>query len=404
MSDHTIFQIFTETVSKFGDRPAVGVRKNKKSSLSYLSYDELMAQVKSARAGLAYLGYSKGDRLALMFHENRVEWAITDLAAQSLGIITVPIYGTLPPSQIIFYLNNSGSRGIVVSDNKQLSKLNGTESELIHLKHIINVDTSAAETEFENIEIIPYSTLLTLRNNDENELDLLSAKIQPNDVASLIYTSGTTGDPKGAMLTHTNLLQTCDAVVGDNIADVNEHDIFLSFLPLSHITERSGGHYMPLRAGSCIVYSLGLLALADELQNSVRPTILICVPRFWESLHNRYKESLSKMDQRTRLILEWARQTGEHCVELRSNQKKVGSFLKLKHLVAEKMALGKIRQKMTGGRLRYCISGGAPLGVETARFYLGLGIEMMEGYGMSEANIISLSWGFSLLGSSFSDA
>ena len=163
------------------------------------------------------------------------------------------------------------------------------------------------------------------------------ATIDPDDVATLIYTSGTTGDPKGAMLTHMNLLQTPDAVVGEPIAELTDQDTFLSFLPLSHITERVGGHYLSLRVGSCTVYSQGLSSFGEELTKTIRPDMLLCVPRLWENMYDKFRDSLAKMDEKQRKAIEWGVKVGEQAARRRSEGKGLGPILGVQYWLAEKM-------------------------------------------------------------------
>ena len=221
---------------------------------------QLDAKVRAFARGLDALGLRKGDRIALISHENRVEWAITDLAAQYLGIVTVPIYGTLPAAQVAYYVKDSGARAMLVSDAKQRAKVKEFRAGTPDLEFLISMDGKPEELEAEcALGFEDVYKRGEAAGRDQATLDALSASVSAHDFATLIYTSGTTGDPKGAILTHSNILQTPDGVVSDHIADIGPDDVFLSFLPLSHITERVGGQYLALRVGACIVYSLGLL-------------------------------------------------------------------------------------------------------------------------------------------------
>jgi len=225
----------------------------------------------------------------------------------------------------------------------------------------------------------------------EEDLELLSSKVDPNQTALYIYTSGTTGEPKGAMLSHLNMLQTPDAVVDEPIAEIGPDDQFLSFLPLSHITERVGGYYLPLRVGACIIFSLGLSQIGQEITESVRPTCMLCVPRIFENLHSRFLDSVGKLEAKQRARIEWGLKAGTRAAQTKSNGRKPGIILALQALIAEKLILSKIRQKVTGGRIRFFVSGGAPLDIETATFFLAIGIDILEGYGLSETNIIAIN-------------
>lgn len=392
MAERTLYRMFAETVQAHGDRPAVGFHSAKSEPYTYWTYRELDAKVRAFARGLDALGLQKGDRIALISHENRVEWAVTDLASQYLGIVTVPIYGTLPASQVAYYVKDSGARAILVSDAKQRAKVKSFSADTPTLENIISMDGRPEEMEAEGA--LTFESIYKLgedKGREPSKLDALSNAVGANDLATLIYTSGTTGDPKGAMLSHSNVLQTPDNVVSGGIADLGPDDVYLSFLPLSHITERVGGQYLPLRYGSCIVYSLGLMALSDEIITTVRPTAMLMVPRIWENMHDKAREAIAKQPEKERKIVEWGLGMGIEAARRRSAGRGLGPLLAVQHALADKLVLSKLREKVTGGRLRNSVSGGAPLNAPIAEFFLGIGIHILEGYGLSETNIIAIN-------------
>jgi long-chain acyl-CoA synthetase len=392
MAGRNLYQMFLETVARHGARNAVGFRANKNAEVTYWTYNEFADRVRQFRRGLDALGLRKGDRVALISHENRVEWAIMDLAAQALGIITVPIYGTLPAPQVAYYLRDSGARAILVSDAKQRAKVASLRADAPALEFVISMDGDAAALSVECV--LPFDEIYRrgeMAGRDAAILDAIASTVLPDDIATLIYTSGTTGEPKGAMVTHANLLQTPDAVVEEPVAELGPGDVFLSFLPLSHITERVGGYYLPLRAGCCIVYSLGLMAFSEELTATVRPTILLSVPRLWENAREKALDRIAKEPERRRKIIEWGLKVGKAVAHRRSEGQSVGPWLALQYRLADRLVFTKLRERVTGGRLRFCVSGGAPLDRETAEFFLGIGIQILEGYGLTETNIIALN-------------
>jgi len=383
--------MFRETVRGHADRPAVRFKRRKEPDFVSYTYREFDERIQAFRRGLDALGLQKGDRVALTSHENRVEWAITDLAAQSLGLVTVPIYGTLPAAQVAYYINDSNARAFVVSDSKQRAKVAEFRDQAPDLEFLISMDGTPDQLEPEG-----WMAFKTVEQRGESgrsiaELDEVASGINPDDVATLIYTSGTTGDPKGAMLSHVNLLHTPDAVVNEPIAELTDRDTFLSFLPLSHITERVGGHYLPLRVGACIHYSQGLSSFFEELTETVKPDMLLCVPRLWENMYSRFLEGIAKLPDKERGPAEWGLKIGTEVAQLKSEGKGVGAMLKVQHAMADKTVLAKIREKVTGGKLRYCVSGGAPLDPAAATFFLAIGIQILEGYGLSETAIIAVN-------------
>jgi long-chain acyl-CoA synthetase len=387
----TLYAMFRETVRLHGDRPAVRFKRRKETGYTVYTYSELDGRIQSFRRGLDALGLRKGDRIALISHDNRVEWAIADLASQSLGLITVPIYGTLPAAQVAYYVRDSGARAIVVSDSKQRAKIDAFRAETPSLETVISMDGEQSQLDAEGAVAFDTISIRGETGSTFAELDAVADTVSPDDVATIIYTSGTTGDPKGAMLSHVNLLHTPDAVVEEPIALLSDRDTFLSFLPLSHITERVGGHYLPLRVGACITYSQGLSAFSEELTQTVRPDMLLCVPRLWENMHDRFRDALAKMDERQRAPIAWGLRIGERVALLRSAGRAVGPLLALQHMIADRVVLAKVRERVTGGRLRYCVSGGAPLDPQAATFFLAIGVQMLEGYGLSETSIIAVN-------------
>lgn len=392
MNRRTLYTMFCETAAAHGARPAVRFKRPKETDYTTYSYRELQQRVQEFRAGLDALGLRKGDRMALTSHENRVEWAIADLAAQSLGILTVPIYGTLPAAQVAYYINDSGARALVLSDRKQQLKLKEFRASTPGLEFVISMEGDEAALSADGmIGFAAVAAKGVEAGRDQAELDAISKSIDPDEVATLMYTSGTTGDPKGAMLSHVNLLQTPDAVVEEPIALLTDQDTFLSFLPLSHITERVGGYYLPIRVGACITYSQGLSSFAGELTQSVRPEMLLCVPRLWENMYEKFQDSLPKLPERQRSVVQWGVRVAEEAVRRRSEGRSVGPVLAIQRMIAEKLVLAKVRERVTGGRLRYCVSGGAPLDPKAATFFLAIGIEMLEGYGLSETSILSVN-------------
>jgi long-chain acyl-CoA synthetase len=383
--------MFQETVRQHGTQPAVGFKAGKEKEYTYWTYDELDSRVRRFARGLDALGLKKGDRLALL-SENRAEWAVTDLAAQLLGLIVVAPFASLPAGQIAYLLRDSGAQAIVVSDAKQRAKIREIRADVPDLEQVIAMDGEPEKLEAENV--IPFDAVIRRGEEagaDQTALDALAAAVHPDDVATFIYTSGTTGEPKGAMLTHANWLDTPDSVVSEPIAILGPGDVFLSFLPLSHITERVGGHYLPLRVGACIVYSQGLLHLAEEIPTTVRPTAMLCVPRLFENMYDKAKDRLAKEPERKRKIAEWALYVGTEIAERSSEGKRAGLLLGLERPLADRLALSKIRARLTGGRMRFTVSGGAPLDPEVLTFFLAIGVQILEGYGLSETNIIAIN-------------
>ena len=374
----TIYQTLKNSADRFSDRPALEFRSKDKHHR--YTYREFLLAVHSLAAGLYSLGLRKGDRLAIL-SENRPEWAISDFAAQSLGVITVPFYTTLPSAQIEYILQDSGAKAIIISDNNQYAKIKIIRANIPSLEQVVLIDYSQEEG------CLHFQALVG-EKEQRSDLQEMMLSVHADDIATLIYTSGTTGEPKGVMLSHTALLQTARSVDALNLLD--EHDIFLSFLPLSHIVERVAGYYLALYLGSHIYFSQGVFAIAGELI-TVKPTIFFCVPRMYEGINEKIMDFSHRMPEKKRKIFDWALATGNQYSQCKLQGARISPFLSLLYRMADLLVLRAIRKHATGGRIRWLISGGAPLHSNTATFFLSLGFEILEGYGLTEFPVLTVN-------------
>ena len=380
----TINGLFHATVEKHGDR--VALRHKVEKVYQDITYKQLAANVENIASGLAHLGIQKGDRVALL-SENRPEWATTDLAVQALGGIIIPIYPTLPQQQIAYIVGNSGAKALMVSDKKQLKKALEARANLPDLQHLIAMETDAAATDS---AVLTYESLIA--QGEKTPLgDAYKASwtaVGPDDVASIVYTSGTTGDPKGAMLTHHNFAFDVTAALQHFRGagqPVTETDTFLSFLPVCHVFERTTGYYLPLAVGATIAYSEGVRTLVDDMAKAA-PTLMVCVPRVYESFQERALDSVAKQPEKRQAIFKKAVEFGKTYFEKkRSGNGLVGPIMEIQRFAYEKLVYAKIRDRF-GGRLRFLVSGGAALSPDTARFFEGIGLPIIEGYGMTESS------------------
>lgn len=382
MEERTIYQALKETVARQGGRPALGRKVGKE--YVYLSYSELWERVRAFRRGLAALGVTKGDRVAILA-ENRIEWAVTDLAAQCMGAVTVPIYSTLPAGQVRHLVADSAARVLVVSDKKQLAKAQEFHGDVRTLDHVVVMD------DLPNEDALTFEQVVERGKSPEitdESLDKIADSIAPDDTATLIYTSGTTGEPKGAMLSQRALLHTSWAA--RRIVRLDENDVFLSFLPLCHVIERVGGHYLPLSIGATIVYSEGVFTIGQELA-AIQPTVFLCVPRLYENMHEKILETLAKAPPRMARIANWALGIGRKCAERSLEGRSPGPFLAVLRTIADYLVFRKIRAKSVGMRSRFFVSGGAPLHPATGAFFESIGVRIVEGYGLTEIPVICLN-------------
>jgi long-chain acyl-CoA synthetase len=344
-----------------------------------LSYAELADQVQDFSLGLLELGVSPGDRVAIL-SENRPEWAVADYACLAARCTDVPIYPTLPAKQAEYILRDSGSVAVLASSDAQLEKVLAVKERLPAIRHVIALEHQAPEP-----GVLGWSEVLARgRAARERYPDWRAAalRVAPEDIATIIYTSGTTGDPKGVMLTHGNIasnVSTCVPLFSFSAADE-----CLSFLPLSHIFERMFGHYSMFHAGVVINYAEGIDTVPADMQDR-RPTVMASVPRLYEKIYSRVLDSVRASSVPRQRIFRWARRVGEEWAERTLEGRPVRAGLAMQRRLADRLVFSKLRAR-TGGRIRFFISGGAPLSAEIARFFYAAGMPILEGYGLTETS------------------
>jgi long-chain acyl-CoA synthetase len=314
--------------------------------------------------------------------ENRPEWAIADFACLTGRFIDVAIYPTVQPATVEYVLRDSGAVAIFVSTRELANKVAAIRERLPLLRHIISfdaVDGSAAEFDIADLERRGADSKTPDSALRHRENAMLA---QPDDVAMLIYTSGTTGEPKGVMLTHANLRSNIAAA--RQVVDVDRNDVVLSIIPLSHIFERMAGHYLMFEAGASIAYAESAETIAANMVE-VRPTLMVAVPRLYEKIYARILENALSGGSAKRHIFVWARRVGERWADARLAGQHPSVGLGIQYRVAQRLVFSKL-QARTGGRLRYFVSGGAPLAPEINKFFYAAGLVILEGYGLTETS------------------
>lgn len=360
------------TIAQYGKKNALLFRFNGRYE-SY-TWSEVGERVSAIARRLSELGLQRGDRLAIL-SENRPEWALTDLAAQCLGIATVPIYPSLTSEEVAYILRDSGAKVLALSGRHQLDKLPPVRASLVQLAHILAFDGDlTVGSSGSGLPVSALSEAVTKPSNGWLDSARLAA-VRSEDLATLIYTSGTTGVPKGVMLSHANLIE--NVVMCRAALRMGPEDVHLSFLPLCHIFERMAGHYLMIHIGASIGYAENLDTVPRDL-GEVRPTFVLGVPRFFEKIRARVLETVSDAPAFKRLLFAWAQDIGRR----RRIGEKVG---RLAYFIADRLVYSKFRARL-GGRVRFCVSGGAPLPKEIAEFFADLGIIILEGYGLTETS------------------
>jgi len=348
-----------------------------------ISHEELQARVERLALALEAHGIRRGDRVGIL-SENRPEWAVTDYACAVSGIVTVPIYPTLNLHQTAHILRNSRARWVVCSTHEQLNKIMELLPELPDLETLVvmalELPAGKARPLLRFQDLLAEGALLEARRPEVRERSLT---IQPGELLTLIYTSGTTGDPKGVMLSHGNIVSN---LVGLEVLDLKPGERILSILPLSHIFERTCGHYVMLHSGVAIYYAENLQTIARDLWE-VKPDVLIAVPRIYEKIYAKVREAVNSGGLLKRLVFHWANQTGHLVAPLLLQGRKPGLLLGLLHKLYDKLVFAKVRS-LFGGKLRLGATGGAAIHPNILDFFWAAGVPILEGYGLTETSPI----------------
>ncbi len=378
MAPQTIIDLFEEAVTRKSRPDALLVKRE--DGFQPLSSEEVRSQVQGVVAGLMTLGVEPGDRIALL-SENRPEWLVSDIAILSAGAIDVPVYPTLPSNQIEGLLNDAGVKIIILSTTEQLEKIKELQSKVPSLQTIVVMDLEEPESDsLRSFNSLQDQGRQAWQRDPAGYLKVRQG-IGPQDVATIIYTSGTTGPPKGVMLSHANIVANVLELCG--VLDFDHKDRVLSLLPLSHIFERVA-HYLMFYCGVSIAYAESIEKVPLNMQE-VQPTVVACVPRFFEKLYDRVMESRQLSSGLKRMLSDWAFGVGERHTRHILQGTTPPPGLAFQRFLASKIVFAKLQQRL-GGRLRFFISGGAPLDPSLAEFFLSAGILILEGYGLTETS------------------
>ena len=375
----TLNALFFDAMDRFRKPDALQYKRD--GAYRPISSSELADRVRQVALGLQELGVQRGDRIAIL-SETRPEWAIVDFACLTAGLTDVPVYPTLPADQIPYIVNDSGAVAIFTSTPEQSAKVGEIRSQLKTVKHVIGF--SATRQPGEDL------TLEELRGRGQKvdtpdraaayKRDALNVK--PDDLATLIYTSGTTGEPKGVMLSHDNIYSNVMASAA--AIPFGGNDIALSFLPLSHIFARMADHYLMLHTGTSIAYAESMDTIALNL-SEVRPTLVLSVPRVFEKLFARVLDNALSGGAVKKNIFFWARGVAERWAKEKLSGREPKGLLALQYGIAQKLVFSKLKARV-GGRMRYFVSGGAPLAPEINNFFYAAGLVILEGYGLTETS------------------
>jgi long-chain acyl-CoA synthetase len=353
---------------------------------------ELQKLVENFANGLKNLGIEDHDKVAIIGANSR-KWAISDYAIAHIRAVSVPVYPTLIPAQSQYVVEHSESKIAIVQDAIQLDKvyslINDASSEL---RTIIIMDDNYNQSKE---HVVKFSEVFNMKN-EKHDIRKISHTVKPEDLLTLIYTSGTTGNPKGVMLSHSNICNNLLSIdvnikaameLNPELKPADGIERFVSFLPISHSFERVGGHYSIFSQGTSIYYAEMNFTPEVLFENirEVRPTFLTAVPRIFEKIHAKIMDTVSEMTGVKKSLAEWSIAVGMQTVPYRQASKKLPFILGLKYNIADKLVLNKFRAAL-GGKVRACSSGGSALSKEVGSFFCGIGISIIEGYGLTETS------------------
>jgi len=368
-------KFFLDAIDRFANPRAQMYRTS--AGWQSISAQEMLRRVAGLSRALAELGVVSGDRVGL-FAPNCPEWHTADFAIQGLGAVTVPIYFNESHDRLVYILNDSGARVVFTAGAAQAKKISECRSRIPALEHVIS---AAPDSELYG-DILRYETLIASTTDaDVAEYRRRAAEIQGHDLATIIYTSGTTGEPKGVMLSHSNLSSNCiDSASGHHLLP---SDVALEFLPLAHVYERTAA-YSYICNGVAIAY-LERIEDVPQALLEVHPTLTCAVPRFFEKIYANILEKGGRESGIKRNIFDWALRVAEESVPWRAYGKSASPGLKLRWRVADALVYSKIREGLGGGTQRFS-AGGAPLAPELAEFFWSVGVTIHQGYGLTETS------------------
>ncbi|MFC1850409.1 AMP-dependent synthetase/ligase [candidate division CSSED10-310 bacterium] len=380
MVEYIIPKVFQETVAN--NREKVALRYKEEGVYKDILYNEFGERVHNTALGLLTLGVEFQHRVSII-SKNRPEWAIADQGIQMLGAINVPIYDTLNAPQMAYIIDNSEGIVIFCEDEAQLDKVIQIKEKVKSLQKVVVMDPVPPDKKLDYV--LTFDELMALGKSEQAKYEPVLqenlAKIKEDDLCSLVYTSGTTGPPKGVMLTHKNFMSNVFETL--KTVPINSDDCVLSFLPLSHVLERMAGYYSMICVGGTIGYAVSIDTVGDNM-GEVQPTFMVSVPRLYEKMYARILEKVESDSPLKQKIFHWATSVGtEYLIAQKKGETSL--LLNIQFAIADHLVFSKLKQR-TGGKLRFFVSGGAPLAKHLGEFFASAGILILEGYGLTESS------------------
>ncbi|MBN1496468.1 MAG: long-chain fatty acid--CoA ligase [Spirochaetes bacterium] len=375
--------IFQNQAEKLGDKACVAYKKGGK--YVDISWTEMNRMIHDLAYYLLSLGVKKNDKIAL-FSPNRWEWWVASQATLSIGAVSVPIYATNSSEECKYIIENSDSRLCFAGTEDHLNRVLKVKSKLKKLKNLVIFD----EYNKKQKGVITLSEAFKIGQGykRKNDFEKRLAAIKPGDISTLIYTSGTTGNPKGVMLTHSNFVSDAKNVYGEVKDYMSDEDVLLSFLPLSHSLEMTCGYYISILIGSKVAFAEDISKLMENFQE-VRPTIIISVPRIYEKVHAGILAKVADGSGVKKAIFRWANKMAAKNLPYECKNKERSGLFAFQYNLADKLVFSKLKQAIGLDQLHFAISGGGPLSVSDAEFFIGMGIKILEGFGLTETTPVT---------------
>jgi long-chain acyl-CoA synthetase len=376
--------IFQNRVQELGDKACVAY-KDVQGVYVDISWRQMDEMVRKVAYYLISRGVKPGEKVAL-FSPNRYEWWVADLAILSVGAVNVPVYATNSAQETRYIIENSDSVVCFAGEKGHLDKVLEVKGQLPNLRDVIIFNDLPSPV----VGVVDLKE--AMRQGAEapqvSEFEKRISEINPADLATIIYTSGTTGDPKGVMLSHSNFLSNVGQIYDIDPNLFKQDLLYLSFLPLSHSFERTVGYYLPLNCGHKVVFAEDFSKLPKNL-TEVRPTIIVSVPRLYEKIHAGILAKISGAKPLIKFLFNWAMSVARRNLPYVCDDKPRTGLFALEYALANKLLLSKLKTSLGMDRLRFALSGGGPLSVSDAEFFLGMGIKVCEGFGLSETTPVT---------------
>ena len=384
----TLVDVFLHGLELNPDRKALTSRHDDGTWRS-LTAGEAAERIRNISRFLLEGDLEPGDHVAILSN-TRMEWALADWACIMSGLVVVTVYPTLPADQVLYILKDSEAKAVFVEDGDQLAKVLQVHDRLERLSRIFVIDPP------EDDQVVDHAGLQvrsldqveragrSASGDDEGWADAAAA-VRPEDTATLIYTSGTTGEPKGVMLSHHNLFT--NTIAATMVLPITETDRVLSWLPLSHAFERLAGHYLMWYSGAEIAYAGSVTTVARDMVET-GPTFVVGVPRLYEKFYDAVMAAVQEGGAAKKIVFRAAKWVGDRRADRRLARKPVGRVLEGAYGVADRLVFRKLHER-TGGRVRFFVSGAAPLSAEIARFFYSGGLVVLEGYGLTETSPVT---------------